>query len=68
MAIPRFTQLMVPLLPLKLTEQSWHGLTHVLAVKVRPLIVVIPRFIQRVVPLLPLKPMDQSQHGVSFVM
>jgi hypothetical protein len=31
---------MVPLLPLKLTEQSWHGLTHVLAVKVRPLVVV----------------------------
>jgi hypothetical protein len=43
------------------------GLTHVLAVKVRPLIVVIPRFIQLGMPLPPLKPMAQSRRGVDWI-
>jgi hypothetical protein len=64
-AIPRFIQLGMPLLPLKPMGQSRHGVTQILEAQMHPLVAVIPRFIQIGKPLLSLKLMAQSWHGVT---
>jgi hypothetical protein len=51
MTIPRFTQMRVPLPPLKLMAQSRRGVIRVLEAQVRPLVMTIPRFTQLLVPL-----------------
>jgi hypothetical protein len=53
-----------PLPPLKPMAQSRRGVTQVLEVQVRLLVVAIPKFIQLGAPLPPLKPMAQSRRGV----
>jgi hypothetical protein len=55
-AIPRFIQLGVPLLPLKPTGQSRRGVIRIMEAQVRPMVKAIPKFIQLVKPLPPLKP------------
>jgi predicted benzoate:H+ symporter BenE len=64
-AIPRFIQMNMPLLLLKLMAQSRRGVTHLLEAKAHPPTKAIPRFIQMNLPLLLLKLMAQSQCGVT---
>ncbi|CAC9434342.1 hypothetical protein [uncultured Gammaproteobacteria bacterium] len=68
MTIPRFTQMRVPLPPLKLMAQSRRGVIRVLEAQVRPLVMTIPRFTQLLVPLPPIKPMGQSRYGVTRIL
>ncbi|VVM23903.1 hypothetical protein BSPWISOXPB_11228 [uncultured Gammaproteobacteria bacterium] len=50
-AIPRFIQLGMPLLPLKPMAQLRRGVVRVMEAQVHPLVVVIPKFIQLTAPL-----------------
>jgi hypothetical protein len=66
-AIPRFIQLLVPLLSLRLMAQSRRGVNQMLEVLMHPLTKAIPRFIQMNMPLLLLKLMAQSRRGVTHL-
>jgi hypothetical protein len=64
LAIPRFIQMHMLLLSLKLMDRSQRGVPQIKEAQ-HPLALAIPRFIQILKPLLPLKPMAQSRRGAT---
>jgi hypothetical protein len=65
LAIPIFIQIHMPLLLLKLMDQSRHGVTRILEAQTHPMAVAIPRFIQMHLLLLCLHMMAQSRRGAT---